>query len=418
MIVAAYERHEFGVDGQRRYITSSAQEFFFYYFQLPANQRTHYEVIPSDKACKLYFDLEFDVSCNPETEGPKLVETFIDVINASLAHFGFEQGHETSILNLDSSSPTKFSCHLIFTETVFRSNGDIGNFLRAVFSELNNACKLISDNDRHMKEGEPVEIFDRSFVFKDLKDLYVNSKDETEKQLFVDSAVYSKNRNFRMYKSSKLGKNKFLNRANSCKYFPEIRDSDSNFQKQLKPTNLDANVDINPELYRTFLDSLITNIDFAPKETVSFETQTSLRTEMFDNPKACNKAIISEVPKPTKAVKYFMYSGIEDLIISTLTKQMKLANVRVNENDISFRTCKNLESNNLVLYELDHNYRYCERIRRFHKSNKVYICVDLSKLVFYQKCFDPDCAGFRGNEFPIPQELVAELYFDDDWGYS
>ena len=415
MIVAAYEREEFGVSGQRRYITSSAQEFFFYYFQLPANQRTHYEVIPLHKTCKLYFDLEFDVSCNPCTDGPKLVETFINFINAGFVHFGFEEAENTSILNLDSSSADKFSCHLIFTRTVFRSNEDIGRFVRTVLAELNRICKCVN-KEYKVGDNESSEIFGRSFALKELENLFVRSGDEMSKQVFVDSAVYSKNRNFRMYKSSKLGKNKFLNRAERCVYAPIIRESDLSFYKQLKKKEA-ANVDINPELYRTFLDSLITNIDFEPRETITFEAQMWERNQ-FDQAKVQRSLTgnsLTEIPKPTK-LNYFIFPEVEEFVISTLTEKMRSENVEV-KHGINFRSCKNLEANNMYLYELAHYYRYCERIKRFHKSNKVYICVDLTKLVFYQKCFDPDCSGFRGNEFPIPRELmrnVEDAY--DDWG--
>lgn len=40
--------------------------------------------------------------------------------------------------------------------------------------------------------------------------------------------------------------------------------------------------------------------------------------------------------------------------------------------------------------------RYCQNVKREHKSNNVYIVVDMLKKVWAQKCFDPDCSTFRG----------------------
>lgn len=40
--------------------------------------------------------------------------------------------------------------------------------------------------------------------------------------------------------------------------------------------------------------------------------------------------------------------------------------------------------------------RYCQNVKREHKSNNVYIVVDMVKRVWAQKCFDPDCTRFRG----------------------
>eukprot|EP00918_Siedleckia_nematoides_P086657 GHVU01190708.1.p1 GENE.GHVU01190708.1~~GHVU01190708.1.p1 ORF type:complete len:187 (+),score=14.71 GHVU01190708.1:552-1112(+) len=39
--------------------------------------------------------------------------------------------------------------------------------------------------------------------------------------------------------------------------------------------------------------------------------------------------------------------------------------------------------------------RYCERIRRPHKSNGVYLAVDTASRTFDQRCHDPDCSVVR-----------------------
>ena len=49
--------------------------------------------------------------------------------------------------------------------------------------------------------------------------------------------------------------------------------------------------------------------------------------------------------------------------------------------------------------------RFCRNVGREHKSNGVYLVVDLQKNFWYQKCFDPDCRHFRSEAFPLPPEV-------------
>ncbi|KAG5494181.1 hypothetical protein GH5_02171 [Leishmania sp. Ghana 2012 LV757] len=39
--------------------------------------------------------------------------------------------------------------------------------------------------------------------------------------------------------------------------------------------------------------------------------------------------------------------------------------------------------------------RYCQNVGREHRSNNVYVVVDVAQMTFVQKCFDPDCASYR-----------------------
>ncbi|CAJ1011544.1 putative Herpesviridae UL52/UL70 DNA primase [Leishmania naiffi] len=45
--------------------------------------------------------------------------------------------------------------------------------------------------------------------------------------------------------------------------------------------------------------------------------------------------------------------------------------------------------------------RYCQNIGREHKSNNVYLVVDLKRRTFVQKCFDPECAFYRSPPLPL-----------------
>ncbi|KZV35964.1 DNA-directed primase/polymerase protein [Dorcoceras hygrometricum] len=64
----------------------------------------------------------------------------------------------------------------------------------------------------------------------------------------------------------------------------------------------------------------------------------------------------------------------------------------------------------LLVYSMSRN-RYCERIGREHKSNHVIYVADLKRAVYYQKCHDPDCRGYRSPLRPIPDELFLDPSF-------
>nr|XP_018681352.1 PREDICTED: DNA-directed primase/polymerase protein isoform X5 [Musa acuminata subsp. malaccensis] len=67
----------------------------------------------------------------------------------------------------------------------------------------------------------------------------------------------------------------------------------------------------------------------------------------------------------------------------------------------------------LIIYSMLRN-RYCERIGREHKSNHVMYIADLHRAIYYQKCYDPDCKGYRSPLRPLPHDVIPSdiLLFD------
>ena len=51
--------------------------------------------------------------------------------------------------------------------------------------------------------------------------------------------------------------------------------------------------------------------------------------------------------------------------------------------------------------------KYCERVRRSHQSNHVWFHVTHRKIS--QRCFDEDCAEFKGTEHILPPSIVEQL---------
>ncbi|XP_021892244.1 DNA-directed primase/polymerase protein isoform X4 [Carica papaya] len=61
----------------------------------------------------------------------------------------------------------------------------------------------------------------------------------------------------------------------------------------------------------------------------------------------------------------------------------------------------------LIVYSMLRN-RYCARIGRQHKSNHVMYVVDLGRAVYYQKCHDPDCRGYRSPLCLVPMDIIPD----------
>ncbi|OXB76762.1 UNVERIFIED_CONTAM: hypothetical protein H355_016243, partial [Colinus virginianus] len=212
-----------------------------------------YEVIPEKDACKLYFDLEFHKAANPGADGKDMVAKLIELVSQKLKELYDVNCSASDVLNLDSSTDEKFSRHLIFLpcKTVFKDNIHVGHFVRTI---LQPAIRLMESNmtaggvGHTSQSSAPTVEVDGSLrnltavkdastagqanetetshhgESSDFSFLIVNNK-EGGKQLFVDLGVYTKNRNFRMYKSSKAGKNVILKIAEDNKFIPNCEEN-------------------------------------------------------------------------------------------------------------------------------------------------------------------------------------------------
>ena len=150
---------------------------------------------------QLYFDLEYKIAINPHVDGQNMLNKFKDILKYDLLnHTSFPYEIEkVEILDLDSSTEDKFSHHLIVNlydknsdPVLFLNNLQVGNYVRQFISRLLTSSRF-GDNDDLSK--------------------FPNFKLSDDK-IFVDEAVYSKNRNFRTFLSSKFGKKSVLKKTN------------------------------------------------------------------------------------------------------------------------------------------------------------------------------------------------------------
>ncbi|NXB69445.1 PRIPO protein, partial [Donacobius atricapilla] len=384
--------------GQRFFLVTSYKELWFYYTKGYKTSLMHcYEVIPEKDACKLYFDLEFYKPVNPDADGKSMVMKLIELVSQKLKELYDVSCSSKDVLNLDSSTDEKFSRHLIFLpqKTVFKDNSHIGNFVRTI---LQPAIRLMESRAAVIPTEEAGHVFQCSAgagldgsltnftaVEDDSKDwpanvhktkdmemphqeenvdfsfLIVNDK-EGNKQLFVDLGkykIYTKNRNFRMYKSSKAGKNVILKIAEDNKFIP----------------NCEKDVSLE-EAY--FLSSLICNCVF-----VAFA-----------------------LTDPMEGYQGSPYPEIDNFVRSLVNKDGLQGGIR----QWSYFSLKEL-----LIYDIS-GYRWCENIGRAHKSNNIMILVDLKNEVWYQKCHDPVCReqNFKSQSFPLPPGICLPSLFEEE----
>ncbi|XP_074084976.1 DNA-directed primase/polymerase protein isoform X2 [Macrotis lagotis] len=406
--------HKVG-DGQRVYLVTTYSQLWFYY-KSRKNLMHCYEVIPENAVCKLYFDLEFSKPANPGADGKEMVALLIEHVCTALQESFSVNCSEEDVLNLDSSTDEKFSRHLIFQihNVAFKNNIHVGNFVKKILQpvialEVNkinkkpevpghtfsSTLKTImksetslenvsedknTENSRPLNSSRIEAMRTSKQSGPDLSFLIVKNKGGDD-QLFVDVGVYTRNRNLRLYKSSKLGKCVPLEIAEDNKFFP-------------KPSKTVS------EENQFFLSSLVTNIRFSDTLrilTCDVSLSKPKRTECFHN--TCTKGVI-------EGSQCSPYPEIDNFVLSLVNKNGVKGGIR----------CWNyFFPQELLVYDIS-NYRWCGNIKRAHKSNNIMILVDLKNEVWYQKCHDPVCRAenFKSDCFPLPTEVCLFYLFKED----
>lgn len=318
--------------GKRKYLVTTYTDFWQVCSRMPPLHRHFYEVIPEYSPCRLYFDLEYERQFNPQLCGQDdaIVDAVVAMTTEELLRvYGLTcQGH--CVVDLESSNEDKFSRHLIFHlpgSAVFASNMDAGIFVRNIFS------RLLRSQDRRCQLIQ---------VLTDKGDVG---------GWLVDLGVYTRNRNFRVYQSTKLGKNRPLLLASHNKYHVEGK---------LPPDHLSV-----------FLDTLVCpqgelehmQILRAPGgecasggiewRAGSFDPPSTTRGEhMMDRQTSAPSCLQSGVATSP-------YPDIDAYIAAATSQTHALARIR---------RWNYFEEGKTLSYDITGN-RFCHRIQRAHKSN-------------------------------------------------
>ncbi|KAK7794332.1 hypothetical protein R5R35_011268 [Gryllus longicercus] len=345
-----------GTCGERQFLVAHPRVFWFYDCR-KEGQRCSYEIIVEHAFCKLYFDLEFSKELNPNHNGVRMTETFIKIVSFFLLKEWNIVCTRENILDLDSSTEQKFSRHLIYQlpGMIFHDNYSVGNFVKKICDAL---------KTMKCEEDSNCEVTSMGITSNDFAELFINNKGK--QHLFCDEGVYTKNRHFRLYCSSKWQKNSPLVRSDQNKWCCKSQSNDE----------------------RLFLDSLITFCSVDAPLTI-------LQCTYVTGPaKSCSMGC-RQIHFPSDNGVASPYPDIDRFI------RHLVAPGRI------YRWCYS-SSQNKMFYDIVGN-RYCHNIGREHRSNNIRLVVDIENKLFYQRCYDPDCKDFSSEPCMLPSELIFIL---------
>ena len=389
--------------GSRHYVVASLEEFWFYYKQLPTGKRHFYEVIPTDSNCHMYFDLEFNKLLNPCVDGQNLVDLWIEFVSFCLKKELDVTTCRKHVIELDSTTHTKFSQHLIWhiPYTVFKSNLDVGNFVCHICNSLRLYLKMKSN----VSTESDYRLYSMNFADK-LKDLMVNTSSD-EKALFVDEGVYTRNRNFRLYLSSKKNKVTELKLSSKCIFdFHPIDLSCSCCIHHSSGMKITKNVSSDKEKL-VFFSSLITNV---PQNLNNIKVLEFASNKMYEKKASLSVRSTGE----RRSLEFNQNSiqlpdGISTDCFYSLHKFVVNYVQQFNENAYVSKTSYDKETNNLF-YDIG-GTRYCHSIGREHKSNGVFIVINLKQKLCYHRCYDHECRkrSSKPPPFHLPKSIFDSL---------
>jgi len=340
------------------------------YLLAPADARHVYELLREDCPCHLYFDLEYSSAANPSVDGERCVDALHSLLAEALRRrLGVELA-DCVLVELESTpSPTKFSRHLVIRLPglrAFRSSTAVGAFVHAWLTE----------------DVAPARETDARAAA-----LYVRRREEEEGEaLFIDQGVYTRNRAFRLYLSSKQGKSARLLPTRRC--WERLHAAGMAPQPPpAAPTTLDG-----PQEW-LFLASLIC----CP------EPAALLRI----GPPAGAAPGVARHAAPPRALE----TGSGNHCPFPLTAAFACAVADERAGPASSGTARIRSwaalSPTLLVLNLSRN-RHCSRIGRSHKSNGVFYLVDYKEACAWQKCHDPECRGYRSAPEGLPPDVCAE----------
>ena len=332
--------------GIRSFVAAHEDKMWRTLSSLKSHLRHVYEVIPQGAPCKLYFDIEFQKSKNPGRNGTGGLATFIQFVRDQLESVLGMVCPLKDVVDLDSSSEAKFSHHVIFKTAVFENNYECGAFVQYLCNHL------------HPDVKEEITFLDSS----------------NKKTLFVDGAVYTKNRNFRTFHSSKFGKTAVL----------ELSDWSKSI---LDPPICDKKV---------FRDSLVTCIDTTGNRVLNFSGKQMLYSNLE------KRMPRKSLPGQNRSeYQTSPFPEVDDYIKSLL--------------DLPGYIRKSLwkPQEQALEYEIA-GYRYCDNVQRQHKSNNIRFVVLLGRGIYFQMCHDPDCKDFKSKDYHLPKSVQPWLLLFED----
>lgn len=346
--------------GKRRYLVARKDDFWNTYRKMEMTERHYYEIVREGVPCRLYFDLELNRDINFLRDGPRMVQRFIVLVLARIRKIYGTTASESDVLQLDSSTDAKFSRHLIFhlPAAAWRNNAHVGDFVRDL-------CLALEQEANQMSAEEAVVL---SPIVKDEKG---------HDTLFVDQTVYSKNRNFRLIWSSKIGKTVCFDISSDNK-FPLKRQEELGF----------------------LLDSLASYVAHRPGlRILEYRSNEPKKRGLSSRTAAPNLGAAGGAEDPydrSASELRSPFPDVDDWVARQIaTRPGKRGRIK---------SVLYFPDVGTIVYNIEGN-KYCDAIGREHKSNGTYCYVKLSMGLLFFKCYDAECKKV-GTKIEVPLLLL------------
>ncbi|TYZ61387.1 hypothetical protein PybrP1_002634 [[Pythium] brassicae (nom. inval.)] len=415
-------------EGKRRFLVSSFASFWdTYAHRTLATQRHVYEIIRERVPCRLYFDLEFKKSCNPRVDGDQLVARLVSLVQLQLFQRKFHvHARREQIVQLDSSDAAKFSRHLIFhlpEGALFADNIHAGNFVRGFIHDLVESAREAEDEDSPFLVNTGREQQQQSVATNTLE----IGPATPQRQLFIDTGVYTRNRMFRVLGSSKFRRDAVLRPLPLA----------SSASSSASPVTTTPPDDTSSVLRRgTFLDALV--CPFPTLEALQAsphgarvrllhceQDESALQRSSGARPLWAPAGRASNRLSRARAVERRAsgFPKIDAFVLATARRrggvegEIRAVQVLFDSVDVALPGDPTPEHSSggaaapktpwMLVYQMARN-RWCWNVQRAHKSNNVMYVVDLEQRVCYQKCHDQVCntVDYRSPPLPLPPDLL------------
>ncbi|GBN50601.1 DNA-directed primase/polymerase protein [Araneus ventricosus] len=375
-MIFSFEERTPDNSGQRLFLVTHPQHLWLNYKSRPLETRCTYEVIREGVPCKLYFDLEFYKMYNSHKDGIKMTKIFIECVVISMFEDFNLKISASDFIWLDASTEKKYSCHLILqrNDFAFKNNVEAGDFVSSLICKI----KRKIEGHNHIQFGWP--------PIDELKYMFVQDSDGRSVH-FCDAGVYTKNRNFRVFQSTKYGKNAPLLLSPHNQYIPNT-----------SAVYTDENEVI-------FYDSLVTFFRNVCNFTRLLSYDIDRTPEKIPNYTLSSRREIdiSGTPQNSKSP----YPEVDNFVLSLIKDDKTMGFIR---------KWSYLQTEDILVYEIG-NYRFCHNIGRHHKSNNIMIVVDMKRKIYYQKCHDPECRAqcYKSTSQNLPENIISLYSMPDDF---
>jgi hypothetical protein len=279
------------------------------------------------------------------------------------------------VLVLDSTTATKFSQHVIIRGEVwaFADNIHVGLLVQELLLrtavaweelEVQQATQAALLDDGCLPPPVDPPVPD---VFQQLAAVLLVKNKHGQSVPFVDTGVYTKNRNFRLYLSCKRGKENPLVLAPQCEFSAETEDPNS--QDLSKTGDSTAALDKDSEGYhhRLFQASLLTQVQHSMDGCRLLRCGSKASLDANPTSAPWISSVRASIPVPTAGATI---SGLarqqspHPLVEAYVLRQLSQRGVEPN-----VRRWAWFEASKTLTIDIGGGYRYCERVQRHHKSN-------------------------------------------------